>query len=105
MNYANLLARGLLIPYCIFLLLFAFEEGILEEGYMHALPAVVILAIMVVFKERPLINFFFFLILSLVSIWFFKTYNNFTNFLIISAPLGVASILFLVAREGKLIEK
>jgi len=102
MNYANLLARGLLILYCIFLLLFAFEEGIVKGGYMHSIPAVVILAIMVVFKERPLINFFIFLFLSLFSIWFFKTYNNLTSFLIISAPLVVASILFLAGRSWKL---
>ena len=100
MNYANLLARGLLILYSIFLLLFAFEEGLLEGGYMHALPALFILAMMVIFKERPLINFMIFLLLSLFTVWFFKTYNNVINFLIISVPLGVAGILFFLGKKS-----
>ena len=105
MNYGNLLARGLLILYSIFLLLFAFEEGFLDEGFAHAIPAIVILAMMVIFKEKPLINFMIFFLLSILSVWFFKTYNDLINFLIISAPLGVASILFLVGWRRAVIKE
>jgi membrane protein implicated in regulation of membrane protease activity len=99
MNYPNLLARGLLILYSIFLLLFAFGEGVLKEGYIHAIPAIIILVLMVVFKHRPVLNFLIFLLMSVVSIWFFKTYSSLVDFLIISAPLGIASILFLLGKR------
>jgi len=100
MNYPNLLARGLLLLYCIFLLLFGFEEGVLEQGYIHAVPAVAMLGLMVVFKNKPALSSLVFLFTFLFSIWFFKTYQDIVSFLIISAPLIVVSILFFMGKKS-----
>lgn len=100
MNYANLLARGLLILYCTFLLLFAFGEGIFKQGYIHAIPAVAILALMIIFQHKPVLSFLVFFCVFLYSVWFFRTYDDVINFLVISAPLLVVSILFLVGKRG-----
>jgi len=100
MNYANLLARGLLILYCIFLLLFAFGEGILKEGYMHAIHAVAILVVLVLFNRKPVVSSLTFFFLFVFSIWFFKTYNNAVYFFIVSAPLMMASVLFIIGKRS-----
>lgn len=99
MNYPNLLARGLLILYSIFLLLFAFGEG-LSQGYIHAIQAVVILALMVTVQHKAVLSSLVFFCVFLFSVWFFGTYRSISSFLIISAPLLVVSILFLVGRRG-----
>jgi len=100
MNYANLLARGLLILYCTFLLLFAFGEGILEEGYMHAIPAVAILVLMMLFNRKPVLSSLTFFFMFVFSVWFFKTYSDIIQFFIISAPLIAVSVLFLVGKKS-----
>ena len=100
MNYANLLARGLLILYCTFLLLFAFREGVLETGYNHAILAFLILILMIVFHGKPVISFMAFFLLFVFSVWFFKTYSDVVYFFIISAPLMAVSVLFLVGKKG-----
>lgn len=99
MNYPHLLARGLLILYSAFLLLFAFGEEFLKVGYMHAVPALIILVIMVLFKDKPVISFLSFFLLAVFTTWFLKTYVRLELFLILSAPLLVASVLFLFNRK------
>lgn len=99
MNYFNLLARGLLILYCTFLLLFAFGEGILEEGYIHAVPAIVILVLMIALHRKPVLSAIAYLFLFFLSVWFFKTYNDAVYFFTLSAPLLVVSVLFLLGKN------
>jgi hypothetical protein len=83
----------------MFLLLFAFGEGILGEGYIHAVPAIVILLLMVALHRKPVLSAVVFFFLFVFSVWFFKTYNDAVYFFTLSAPLFVVSVLFLVGKK------
>ncbi|HEU5292447.1 MAG TPA: hypothetical protein VFU05_17490 [Cyclobacteriaceae bacterium] len=99
MNYFNLLARGLLILYGVFLLFFALGEHVAGEGFIHAASAILIFILLAVLKARPVLSSLIFLGFFIFSVWFFKTYHNFISFSIISLPLAIASVLFMMGKR------
>jgi hypothetical protein len=101
MNYFTLLARLLLLAYGVFLLLIALGEGITEGGFMHALPPLAILIVVTVLWNKPMWSAVAVFILFVVTTLFFNTYEQIGVFLIISLPLALASILFLIGNKVK----
>jgi hypothetical protein len=101
MNYYTLLARLLLFAYGVFLLLIALGEGITEGGYPHIFPPLFILIIVTTFWNRPIISALAVFIVFLATTLYFKTYDEISVFLIISLPLAIASILFLLGSKLK----
>jgi hypothetical protein len=98
MNYYTLLARLLLLAYGVFLLLIALGEGITEGGFPHVFPPLIILLIVTTFWNRPIISA---LAVFIATTLYFKTYDEISVFLIISLPLAIACILFLLGNKLK----
>lgn len=100
MNYFILLARLFLVVFSAFFLLFAVGEGITGEGFVHVLPPVCIVLILIFLWDKPGWSAVATLVLFGVSIWFFKTYTALGVFLIVSLPLLVSAILFLFGMKN-----
>jgi hypothetical protein len=96
MNYFVLLARLFLVAYAAFFLIFAFGEGITGDGLQHIFPPIFVVLILIFLWDKFISSAVVTVVLFALSIWFFHTYNGLVLFLIISLPLLVASILFLL---------
>jgi hypothetical protein len=96
MNYFILLARLFLVAYASFFLLFAFGEGVTGDGLQHIFPAIFVVLILIFLWNKFILSAVVMGTLFALSIWFFHTYRDLVAFLIISLPLLVASILFLL---------
>lgn len=66
---------------------------------MHLLPAFITIGILAVAWKYRLVGGFLFLLLGIVFTFYFGTASNLTNFLLISAPLFAAGILFLLSAK------
>lgn len=64
---------------------------------VHLLPAVITVGGLVIAWKYRLVGGFLFLFLGIVFTFYFGTASNFYNFLLISAPLFAAGILFLLS--------
>ena len=97
------LPRGIAIIYILFLSLFAldvFSEGygfleLLVALFMHLLPSLVLVAILILAWKRPKWGGIAFLVLGLIFTVFFNTYESLVGFLIISLPLFITGGLFV----------
>ena len=96
MNYFILLARLFLVAYAGLFLLFAFGEGITSDGLQHIFSPIFIVLILIFLWDKFISSAVVTGVLFALSIWFFHTYNDLVAFLIISLPLLVACILFLL---------
>ena len=104
--FLNWSARILIIFYSAFLSLFALD--VFGEGYsfwetlvalfMHLIPTFVLMLALVVAWKKRLVGGIIFLLLGLAFTFFFATYEHLTGFLFLSLPLGLAGVLFLLAR-------
>jgi hypothetical protein len=101
MNYFTLLARLLLIAYCIFLILLAIGEGISSGGWIHMVQPVIILLVVTILWNNPLLSAVALIVLFFSSVWFFKTYEQIGVFLIVSLPLAIAGILYSIGSKVK----
>ncbi len=105
------IARISVIVYAVFLSMFALD--IFGEGYgfwelvvglfMHLLPSIILVAVILLSWHRERIGGIVFIVLGIVFTFFFKTYQDGVVFLLISFPVLLAGILFIVA--DKLHEK
>ena len=77
--------------------------GVKLEGFaVHLLPAVITIACLAVAWKYRLWGGVLFLFLGIVFTFYFGTATNIYNFMLISAPLFAAGVLFLLsARKGK----
>ncbi|MBR9693359.1 hypothetical protein GOV07_05560 [Candidatus Woesearchaeota archaeon] len=97
------LPRGIVILYICFLSLFAldvFSEGygfleLLVALFMHLLPSLVLVGVLILAWKRPKWGGITFLVLGLIFTVFFNTYEDLINFLIISLPLFITGGLFV----------
>ncbi len=95
--------RILVIIYILFLSMFAFD--VFGEGYgfpevliglfMHLIPSLVLIALLVVAWKWPRWGGIAFLVLGVIFTIFFKTYQDLVVFLLISLPVFVVGGLFL----------
>jgi len=96
--------RMLAIVFILFLSLFALDTFSGEDPlyikisafFIHLIPSFVLLVILIISRKHPLYSGLVFIFLSIVFTLFFKTYNIFSYFLIISFPLIVIGALFII---------
>lgn len=106
MKSINLLwiPRGLSIIFILLLSLFALDAFSAEAPFMqklagffiHLIPSFMLVIALVISWKRPVAGGCILIFLSLLFTVFFQTYRSFPNFLIISLPLAVIGVLFIV---------
>lgn len=109
-QYLTWTPRVVAMAFAGLLTLFAFDafEGSTGSGdklgafVMHLLPALITIACLAVAWRYRLWGGILFLFLGIVFTFYFGTAGNLYNFLLISAPLFAAGVLFLLsARAGE----
>jgi hypothetical protein len=81
-----------------------FSEGygfpeVLVALFMHLIPSLLLLTALIVAWERPRIGGAIFLVLALVTIFFFNVTENPVALLVTTLPLGVIGSLFLIRNQ------
>jgi len=69
--------------------------------FMHLIPTFVLIGILVLSWKYELIGGILFLILGIIFTIFFNTYEDIINFLLISFPVFLVGILFLLSWKYK----
>jgi fructose-specific phosphotransferase system IIC component len=64
-------------------------------GFMQLVPSLIIVFVIIVAWKNDLFGFIGFLILGIAATLFFSTYEKIINFLLISLPLFIVSVLYL----------
>jgi uncharacterized membrane protein len=77
----------------IFFALFATAEPF---KFMQLIPSLFVVFVLIIAWENDLIGFVGFLILGIVATYFFSTYKEILNFLLISLPLFIVSTFYLI---------
>lgn len=105
----TILPRILAILYIAFISLFALD--VFEGGYgfwgtiialfMHLIPSFLLIAGLVVAWKRPTAGGAIFLVLGIIFTLWFRTYQRIDVFLLISLPLLVIGLLFIISGMGK----
>ena len=65
-------------------------------GVMQLIPSLFVVFVLIISLENNLIGFIGFFILGIVATIFFSTYKEILNFLLISMPLFIVSIFYLL---------
>lgn len=105
----HILPRILSIVFILFFSIFALD--VFGQGYgfwetivalfMHLIPSFILTAILVVAWKNEEVGGIIFLALSLIFTIFFNTYKNLVSFLMMSFPLIIIGILFLLNHTKK----
>ncbi len=103
------LPAGIGLIYTLFISLFAADafsgDALLSEkivGFIiHLMPSIVSLIILAVSWKSPVKGGALFILLSVVFTLYFGTYKSILNFLVISFPLAVIGILFIILQVAK----
>ncbi len=91
--------RILAILYIIFITIFAFDESVFTlPWFVHLMPTLILGLILIFTWRKPLTAAIIFLVLGFGFTLIFKTYSNWLIFLLISLPLILIGILFLLER-------
>ena len=95
--------RVLTILYIAFISIFALDvfgeygfPEVLVALFMHLLPTIVLVIILLIAWKKELIGGIIFLLLGILFTIFFKTYEDPISFLIISMPVFLVGGLFLI---------
>jgi hypothetical protein len=96
--------RVLAIVSIVFLTLFGLDEfsgdaPFLEElgGFIiHSIPSIILVLILLVSWKKPLIGGSLFILFSIVSTLFFRTYRFPSTFLLLTFPFLLAGLLFVL---------
>jgi hypothetical protein len=97
--------RVLSIIYISFFLLMSLDSfegtvplyGQIIGFLIHNIPTVILFSILILSWERPLINGIFYLALAIVMTIFFHTYRDLINFLVITGPVLLSGLLFVIS--------
>ena len=91
--------RIIAILYIIFITIFAFDESVISlPWFVHLMPTIILALIVIFTWKRPLAASIIFLVLGFGFTLIFRTYSNLLTFLLISLPLILIGILFLLER-------
>jgi hypothetical protein len=91
--------RILAILYTVFITIFAFNESVIDlPWFVNIMPTIIFIVILALTWKKPLGAAITFLILGFGFTLVFKTYSNWLIFLIISLPLILMGILFLLEK-------
>ena len=100
--------RILTIAFIIFISLFALDSfGTSDPWYMeivgfliHLIPTYILLAILILFWNKPVYSGISYITLALVFTIFFNTYRNLYSFILISILPAFIGILFLIFKDN-----
>ena len=84
---------------------FSGDEGLLTQTgqfVIHLIPAFVAAGILAVSWRYPLIGGICFMVLGMIFTVYFGTYNKLSNFLIVSMPLFLIGVLFMLTHRKRL---
>jgi hypothetical protein len=99
MKIITLVPKVLAILYIIFITIFAFDESLFTlPWFVHLMPTILLTLVVILTWRKPLAASIIFLILGFGFTLIFKTYENWIIFLIISLPLILVGILFLLEK-------
>lgn len=98
--------RILAILFIGFLSLFALDAFDSNHSFLqrianfliHLIPSFILIGCLFVGWKYPILGGLLFLVTGLVFTIYFGTYNNVSNFLLISLPLLVIGFLFIISR-------
>ncbi len=101
--------RILTIAFILFISLFALDSfggdvPVLHQiiGFIiHLIPSFVLVAILILAWKKPQIGGIIFLGIGCAFTIFFNTYEHLLNFLLISCPVFIIGILFLITQNAK----
>lgn len=96
--------RVLAIVFILFLSLFALDVFSEEASFIkklggffiHLIPSFVLLIILVISWKKPFIGGPIFILFSIAFTLFFKTYKSLSTFLLITSPVVLIGILFII---------
>ena len=96
--------RILTVAFIAFLALFALDvfgeyenwQETLTALFMHLIPDFILLIALAIAWHWKVIGGFLFLVLAVISMIFFDTYEHIVSFLIISLPVFIIGILFIL---------
>lgn len=83
---------------------FSLEGTFLEKtgGFlMHSLPTIILILLLVYSWKEEKKGGYVFIILGLFSIIFFNTYQRIDTFLIVSLPIIITGILFILSKKNR----
>jgi len=85
---------GILIG--LFFLLFSFDSGFTLGFLIHNIPTIIIAGLVVMGWGRPLWAGIGFLLLGIITVFWFGTWSALVGFLIVTLPMLLAGGLFLL---------
>jgi uncharacterized membrane protein YjdF len=98
-KYAINFSKGVIIAYSVFLGLFSLDTAFGIGWFMHLLPAIIPLGILIFTWKKPKLAGILFTLFGVATILFFNTYLNLTSFLTISLiPLAVGILHYYYAK-------
>lgn len=104
----------LLIVFAIFLMLFSFDtfnepDLMLGEkilGFlMHSIPSALVILVWLIARKKPLIGAIICVIVYVLFTIFFNTYREVITFLLISFPILLTGVLYLIVHMRQKIKK
>lgn len=97
--------RILMALYIILLLLLATDAGPLGF-FIEAIPGIIFLLLLIILWRRIKLQGIILIVLALVSIFFFHTYEDLIVFLIVSIPpIATGIVNIALSWKGKVLEK
>jgi hypothetical protein len=98
------------ISFFLMMSLDSFESGVPLYGQIigfliHNIPTAILFSVLILSWERPLYNGIFYIALAIVFTYFFHTYRDVMNFLIITGPVLLSGLLFLIASFFPVVEE
>ncbi|MCX6575166.1 MAG: hypothetical protein NTV82_02105 [Candidatus Aminicenantes bacterium] len=95
--------RVLAIVFILFLSLFGldvFSENApflkkLGGFFMHSIPSIILLLILLIFWKKTLVGGFLFILFSIAFTLYFRTYGSLSTFLLLTFPVVLVGILFI----------
>ncbi|HWP95617.1 MAG TPA: hypothetical protein VN426_02125 [Syntrophomonadaceae bacterium] len=103
--------RALAIVFVLFISLFALDVFSGQASFLqrlgglffHLIPSLVVLGLLLIYWNHPLYSGIVFIIISALFTFFFQTYRAWSSFLLLSIPLLLIGLLFIIAhtRIGK----
>jgi hypothetical protein len=104
----------LLIVFALFLMLFSFDmfgEAELSIGeqiigfLIHSIPSALVILVWLIARKKPLIGAIICVIVYVLFTIFFNTYREVITFMLISFPILLTGVLYLVVHMRKKLKK
>jgi hypothetical protein len=99
LNKTNVIWKGLLVFYIIFISLFSFDTPFGWGLLIHLIPSLILIAGLIFFWKKPQRLGIFLVTLGILFTIFFHAYKEITLFLIIPFPLILLGALLIITNK------